>query len=208
MKKTLFLAMLFAGLGAVPAHAAPYVSGSIGAGIPGHLEYKSPTAGVADADLMYDSGYAFNGAVGYNFGTTRLEAAVGYQGNYFNKEVDSDGNVFYSSWDPKLNQEVSVFNLSVLTVMANGYYDFKSVSGVKPYLMVGAGIADFNSGDNWVDDTYFAWQVGAGIGVKIANNTTFDLGYRYLRPEGMKDQDGWHVNWESHNIMAGLRYQF
>ncbi|NTW51185.1 MAG: porin family protein [Chlorobiaceae bacterium] len=208
MKKTLLLTMLLAGLGATPAYAGYYVSGSVGHAISGDLNYKSPNLIDPDASVIHDSGIALNGAFGYNFGTTRLEAAVGYQENAYNREVDADGSVYYSTWNPVLGRYVSDFHLSALTVMANGYYDFNTVSGIKPYLMAGAGIANFKSGDGWIDDTYFAWQVGAGFGVKIAKNTTFDLGYRYLRPEGLRDLDGWHVNWESHNIMAGIRYDF
>ena len=208
MKKTFLLTMLLAGLVAAPAYAGYYVSGSVGLGIPGNLEYKSPNLVDPDGSVIYDNGVALNGAFGYNFGTTRVEAAIGYQQNAYNREVDSDGSVYHTSWNPVLLKDVSDFHLSVLTVMANGYYDFSAVSGFKPYVMAGAGIANFKSGDAWIDDTYFAWQVGAGIGVKIAKNTTFDLGYRYLRPVGMKDLDGWKVNWESHNILAGIRYEF
>ncbi|NTU57665.1 MAG: porin family protein [Chlorobiaceae bacterium] len=208
MKKTLFLAMLFACLGTVPAYAGYYVSGSIGAALPGDVEYKSPTPAEVDANVMYDAACAFNGAFGYNFGNTRLEAAIGYQQNGFNKEVDSDGAVFFTAFNPVTQTVVTDIHLSLLTVMANGYYDFKAASGVKPYVMGGAGVAHFNSGDAWVDSTYFAWQLGAGIGVKLAKDTTLDLGYRLIMPVGVKDLDNWHVNWETHNIMAGVRYEF
>ncbi|NTU57664.1 MAG: porin family protein [Chlorobiaceae bacterium] len=208
MKKPLLLALLFAAFGSAPAYAGYYISGSVGAGMPGDVEYVAPIPGGYDLFQKFDTGCTFNGAVGYNFGTSRVEAAVGYQQNGFKNGVYSDGTVINNSWNPILKQYVSDFNLSVLTVMANEYFDLTTASGIKPYFMAGAGLESFDSGDGWIDKTCFALQLGAGIGVKIARNTTFDLGYRYIRPVGMKDQDNWQVNWETHNIQAGVRYEF
>jgi opacity protein-like surface antigen len=145
----------------------PYVSGSVGVGIPGNSNLKT--------------GYVLNGALGYNFDPMRAEVAVGYQTHDL-KHFDDD--------------------ISYLSVMANGYYDFEAMSGVKPYLMAGAGVASIDR--SWASDnnTSFAWQLGAGVGVQIADRTTLDLGYRYFRP------DNGNTDFQGHNIMAGIRYQF
>jgi opacity protein-like surface antigen len=145
----------------------PYISGAAGVGIPEHDGIRT--------------GYALNGAVGYNYDPARAEFAIGYQRHDL-KHVSG--------------------HLSYWTFMANAYYDFEMGSGVKPYVMGGLGAATVDSswlGDN---DTDFAWQLGAGLGFKIDESTTFDLGYRYLRPENGD------TNFKSHNIMAGIRYQF
>ncbi len=192
MKKKLLLAMLFAALAASPAYAAPYVSGSVGLGMAG--DFKEPALGNV---YKNDSGFALNGAVGYDFDGFRVEGAVGYQENQYS---DSD-----------------TLGTSLLTFMANGYYDFNAGGGFKPYVMAGLGIADLKvddqpaSSDPWLDDTYFVWQIGAGVGYEVSSNVTIDVGYRYLKPEGIDCPNPLHltgVSWESHNILAGIRYKF
>lgn len=155
--------------------SGPYISGAVGIGF--------PSAEVDGHDIDLDSGLVLNGALGYNFGSARLEAAVGYQSHDL------------SDFDEEA---------SLLTVMANAYYDFDTDSSVRPYIMGGVGMA--NADTSWDDDdeTVFAWQVGAGLGFEIADNTTLDLGYRYLKPSELEDS----IDIESHNVMLGLRYQF
>ena len=191
MKKTLLLSMLFAALAVAPAYAAPYISGSVGLGMAG--DFKEPAL-----DLSYgvDSGFVVNGAVGYDFDGLRIEGAVGYQENDYTNDT---------------------LGASLLSVMANGYYDFKTSGKIKPYVMAGLGIAHINADDEigiptpWLDDTYFAWQLGAGAGYEVSSNVTIDVGYRYLKPEGIDCPNPDHltgVSWESHNILAGIRYKF
>jgi opacity protein-like surface antigen len=128
-----------------------------------------------------DTGYVLNGAVGYNFDPIRAEAAIGYQSHDIK---DSDDHI------------------SFLSFMANGYYDIDAGSGVKAYVMGGAGVADTDRSWTSNDNTNFAWQVGAGVGFKVADRTTLDLGYRYFRPVNG------NMDFQAHNIMAGIRYQF
>jgi opacity protein-like surface antigen len=191
MKKTLLLSMLFAALAATPAYAAPYVSGSVGLGIAG--DFKEPALGLS---YGVDSGFVVNGAVGYDFDGLRVEGAVGYQENDYTNDT---------------------LGASLLSVMANGYYDFNTGGKIKPYVMAGLGIAHIIADDEpgipdpWLDDTYFAWQLGAGVGYEVAENVTIDVGYRYLKPEGIECPNPVHltdVSWESHNILAGIRYKF
>ncbi len=190
MKKTLLMTMLFAGIVSAPAFAAPYCSSSVGLGMAG--DFKEPARGV---DWGVDSGFAISGAVGNDFDGLRVEAAVGYQKNDFS----TDDNT----------------STSLLTVMANGYYDFKTSAGIKPYVMAGLGIAHIKADDDpgstapWLDDTYFAWQLGAGVGYNVSGSVTIDVGYRYLKPEGIDCPTHLtNVSWESHNILAGVRYTF
>ncbi|MBN1928097.1 MAG: porin family protein [Chlorobiaceae bacterium] len=154
-----------------------YISGAVGIGF--------PSAEMNGTDYDLDSGLVLNGALGYNFGSVRVEAAVGYQKHDFS-DFDADG--------------------SMLTVMGNAYYDFDAGSGVKPYIMGGLGMASVDSSLTDSEDV-FAWQVGAGIGFEVAECTTLDLGYRYLKPNDV-DYFGSDVEIESHNVTLGLRYQF
>lgn len=211
----------------------PYISGAIGIGIPGSfktdysrvmrdVETCTPDAVVENGGSKCDktpktctkpseptqtcttetvegidtengskfdlkSGLALNGAIGYNFGSARLEGAVGYQKHDF---TDYDEDV------------------SLLTLMANAYYDFDAGSGVMPYIMGGLGMAHVDL--SWADDgeDVFAWQIGAGLGIKVADSTTLDLGYRYLKPNSFDTHGLGDGELECHNVMLGLRYQF
>lgn len=143
------------------------------------------TANSAKFDMK--SGFAVNGAIGYNFGSARLEGALGYQKHDF---TDLDENI------------------SLLTVMANAYYDFAAGFGINPYIMGGLGMAHVNMSWSSENEDVFAWQLGAGLGYKVADNTTLDLGYRYLKPSEFDTHGLGDGRLECHNIMLGLRYQF
>ncbi len=181
MKKKLVIAAIAACLGYAPAYAAPYVSGSLGIGLPADAEFPS-------GNYPLDNSLVVNGAIGYNFGSARLEAAVGYQKHDYTDEPTWGG-------------------LEILTAMANAYYDFDTGSKVKPYIMAGAGIADVSTEDDYTNGTGFAWQLGAGIGFEVAKNVTFDLGYRYITAEDIDNLEG-EMTWHAHNILAGIRYEF
>ena len=91
--------------------------------------------------------------------------------------------------------------------MANAYYDIDTGSDITPYIMAGAGLAHVDM--SWdEDDDVFAWQVGAGLGFEVAECTTLDLGYRYLKPNKFDTDSSHEAKWAVHNIMLGLRYQF
>ena len=191
VKKIFLFGLLFASFGANPACADTYVSGSAGFGFLGNLKQNN----VVTAE--YDSGYALNGAVGYDFKGIRAEVAVGYQINDFDT---FNGRKVRDELKPRV---------SILTVLANSYYDFSAGSVVKPYVTAGLGVAnvEFSDISNSTNDTYFAWQVGGGIGFEVSRNISFDLGYRYLKPVGLTVR-GYDASFESQNVLAGIRYRF
>lgn len=181
MKKVLVTSILISVLGSSSAWANTYVSVSGGMGLPNRWQETG-----YNADL--DANLAVNGAIGYDFGSTRLEAAAGYQKHDWKNNSD---------------------DFSLLSFMANGFYDFHTHSGLAPYLMAGAGIGSFNVSWDTENASSFIWQIGTGIAMKIEESLSFDLGYRYIRPEGLDcPSDGNNITWSSHNIMAGLRYGF
>ena len=204
MKKSILLAALFAALSATPAMAEgnPYVSGSVAVTIPGDVEYSN------DDLTKFKTGEAFNLALGYNFNPVRAEIAVGYQLNAFDQEYIAANNAT-NNYDLDINgNHLKNFNLKALTAMANCYYDIKTSTDVTPYVMGGMGIANLDSGDGWVNDTGFAWQLGAGVGIKASDKITVDIGYRYLKSNGLKDVDGEDIKWHSQSVLAGIRYDF
>lgn len=186
--------LLVAGLCAMPAcaqAAAPYVSASTGLG----LLNNSSEDGFKNA-LSYNSGYFINGAAGLKASYARFEAEVGYHHNsidtYFGNPVTTNARV--SMW----------------TFMVNGYLDYNiKDSDITPYLMAGMGLADvtFQNDFSSDSDTVFAWQLGAGLGIKASDKVTFDIGYRYLSPA---DVNVWGSTYSlnSSNILAGIRYNF
>jgi len=192
MKQTAKVAILavalFTGFGgtalaaAPPPSSGPYVGGSVGIGFPGNWDEEN--WGVDKVK----TGVPFFGAVGYNYGSTRLELSAGYQKHDW-KDTPEDA--------------------SVTTVMGNAYLDFDTSSDYRPYVMGGLGVADVNVSWDTASSTVFAWQLGAGVGVNVAKGWTFDLGYRFLKPTGVQcPVDKNDVSWEFQNILAGLRYQF
>jgi opacity protein-like surface antigen len=195
MKKTI-MSLLVAGVCLTPSfsHAAsnPYVSASAGLS----LLNNSKVDGEHDA-ISYNTGYLINGAVGMESDYGRIEAEIGYHNN----DVDTSTRI------GPLGAHVSMW-----TFMANGYLDYPMKdSAVSPYVMAGLGVADASiSGGNWgssTSSTEFAWQIGAGVGIKTSRQVTVDLGYRYLSPSDVS-WDGADVSLASSNIVAGIRYSF
>lgn len=160
----------------------PYISGAVGIGFP-------EKAKIDGDKIDLDEGVVLNGAIGYNFGTARLEGAVGYQKHDLSDDDYDD-------------------DISLLTVMANAYLDFDTGTEVRPYIMGGAGLAHADMSWTSDNDDVFAWQVGAGVGFKVSDQTTLDIGYRYLKPNKIDVGDSYEARWAVHNVMVGLRYQF
>jgi opacity protein-like surface antigen len=84
-------------------------------------------------------------------------------------------------------------SISSHAVMFNAYYDVHSfdTSGViQPYIGAGIGVARVSMGDVTVvngppvsfdgnDQWNFAWQLMAGVGIKVQRGMTLDVGYRF-----------------------------
>ncbi len=183
MKKSFLLYILCAGFTANPAYAATtYVNGSVGLGLTENALWRG------SIEDKLNNSVVVNGAVGYNINPGRLELGVGYQSHKYTE--------YHPQWG----------DMSFLTVMGNVYYDFNAESSVSPYIMAGAGLIDVHTGNDFMRDTAFAWQIGTGICVKVAHRVTVDLGYRYLKPEGLHSIMNDTLVWTGHNIVAGLRY--
>jgi len=197
LKKVVVLTALLMSCFAVGAMAAegPYLSGNLGVTMPTDSDVSE-----GGIEIKYDTGYAIGAALGYNFGAGRLEGELGY------KSADIDEVSVSGLGSASVNGD-----LSVLSLMGNGYLDFNVNPTVKPYVMAGIGMAnvalDSNDLDVDDDDTVFAYQVGAGVGFALNNKVTLDLSYRYMGTEDA-NIDGADVEYGSHNILAGVRVQF
>lgn len=195
------LLVFFASASLAQAAATPYVSASAGIAFLSDSDIEEGGA-TAEEAIEYKTGFAVNGALGLDGGMYRIEGAIGYQVNDWDKfngiEVP-DG----------IDAEVSI-----LSFMANGYIDIEMPAAmVTPYLMAGAGVAnvDFDADDIVGDsdsDTVFAYQFGAGIGIDATPNVMLDLGYRYFATGDVSPEEDVDINIASHNIMAGVRVGF
>jgi opacity protein-like surface antigen len=176
MKKSLSLlaAFLVAGMWSAPVQAADhYVSGMAGMSWFQNMEADEALDGIASdekdgIEYSFDSGLTVAAAIGCDYGSTRLEAEVGYQSN----DVESIDFKDNGEWDDDaiaLEGDVNVYSL-----MANGFYDI-DLGGVELYAMAGVGIAQVNfDGVSDPDrsrqilefnasETALAYQVGAGL---------------------------------------------
>lgn len=217
MKRTLLFLAVFAAVcfTGIPAKASDrYISAMGGMIWPSKLhlidtyQYEMFN-GYQDYNL--DTGFNVLGALGCDFGSFRLEGEVGYQrcnvktaingedGIPYEHPVDEDGIINFISdpWDMK-------GEVSVLSIMANGYYDFKLGGKTELYATAGIGVAQVSlknvhetttiEGDGFggyifypntnpgysAQEKTIAWQIGAGIAVPVTGNIKLDLRYRYF----------------------------
>ena len=236
-KMSLMLALLGAGILSVPLRASavtPYVRTSCGVGLMNNVEYRFLQKDGVETDEM-DSGLAIEGAFGIKTGRFRVEAAVGYQsnevgkftfnGNYYNTLLDDQDHPDPTIYDGLTGSPEAIHNekwtYSIQSYMVNGYVDFNDECKISPFLMAGIGIANIQNKEKYLgisdggatvtgtSNGVFAWQVGAGVGVKASDAVTIDLAYRYF---AALDAEGFAADREVHvstsNFLLGARYSF
>ena len=177
----------------------------------------SPDALITD----HDAGYDVDGIVGYDFGSFRLEAEVGYKSAAANQvlaaapgipQSPSGAGVLYVGQTP-INGE---FN--ALSFMLNGLVDFGDDDGIQAFVGGGVGVArtemtNIFAGPYLDDsDTGFAWQALAGVRAPLSDSWDVGLKYRFFNHSkiNLVDQVGRDVDTSvrSHSIMGSLIYNF
>jgi len=170
-------------------------------------------------DAEFDPGFVIGAAVGLSLKATdpsinpdvsiplRIEAELLYQKNNLDKE---QGTV--SGQNASLSGDASMVSL-----MFNGYIDFKNKSIVTPYVLVGVGVARVDGslkasvgsarGSVSGDDTVAAFQTGVGLGVAVSENISIDTEYRYHMTSD-PDFGGVKADISGHRIQVGVRYAF
>ena len=202
------LAGLFVCLLSVSAFAGDpgfYAGVNAGLIVPSDVRVSSPGF---SADVSRKVGYAIGGAAGYDFGTNvRAEAEISYKANDTSELKNGNSATGYNS------------SITALNFMANAYYDIHAVHsfGVMPYVGGGVGVARLSNSNGVVaggssSDTVFAYQVGAGVAYDVSSNVTMDVGYRYFGTSDAKFNENASnivtMKYDSHNILAGLRFRF
>jgi OmpA-OmpF porin, OOP family len=137
-----------------------------------------------------DTGFVIGGAIGTGLDNwvkgLRVELEAGYRRNDVGGRWSEQTSFYFSSGTVDAN-------LSTFSIMSNVAYDIDAGWKVKPYVMAGAGWArsSFNGalvttgGNQWgndfdVENSGFAWQLGAGFNYEVAPGVDVGLGYRYF----------------------------
>jgi opacity protein-like surface antigen len=145
----------------------------------------------------FDPGYLFDGVAGYRWQILRFEGEFIYQ----KSDIDSIYSV--ESAFPRDGDATGIGG------MANAWVDLATESIVSVY--VGGGIGFMNiklsNATLSVNDSVFAWQIGAGLGFALTKQLTLDLGYRLLVTSDLEYKSG-KAEYVTGNIRAGLRYEF
>lgn len=177
--------------------------------------------------LAFDSGIALTGAFGYDYGSVRLEAEIGYQSNDVASVTETDGD--------DTNTEDGFGDVSLTTYMFNGYYDISPMDnsdvelfltagvgavtvkfdGVGPEVDPKGGIVDEEATSNFSETTW-AFQVGAGVAIPVGDGIMVDARYRYFDAaditsrddDDVIDNDPHNISIDSHSALIGLRYNF
>lgn len=160
------------------------------------------SGGFSASETKNDDAFGGALAVGYNFDTlfnvpvrAEIEYAVYSQVKGETSGSGNDhsyGSVFTDFYGVK--QE-----LNIQTLFLNAYWDIKTGTAFTPWIGAGVGMAFVHSESSAYYDfdygryrrffegsaaaqntTNFAWNVGAGIGWKVAEPLTIDLGYRFV----------------------------
>ena len=212
MKKALSLiavflvAAMWSGTGTA---ADKYVSGAIGISWfnDSNLDYIYDYEGEDAGNFGYGSGITLLGAFGCDYGDYRIEGELGYQQN----DVET-----FSYDGEDAEAEDMQGDISVTSLLANGYYDI-DLGGVELSLGAGVGVAQVNlddindEGDDDgglnVSETTLAYQLGAGLGIPVADNVMIDARYRYFATTDFTIERGIpnNMNIESHSALLGLR---
>lgn len=144
-------------------------------------EKKDGTPSLQDVDpdpkYGFELGWTVNGALGYQFGDVRAEAEV----SYTSARQNMQGGVELDEDDDG--------TLSVLSLMANGWYEIETGTMFRPFAGVGLGAVQgaYSSGkaigtsdlsprdfSGWG----FAVQGSAGVAAEVSDGLSIRLGYR------------------------------
>ncbi len=174
-----------------------YATGLLGVSLPADSDLSSPGLAGIDAEVSYEPGAVVGVAVGHDFGSYRFEGEVAYQQNNLD-EISALGA------SAEVDGDISLF-----TVLLNGYYEFVPNGRMTPYLTAGFGLAsaEFDLEGTSEQDAVTAFQVGAGISYFISEEFVIDFKYRYLVTSDL-ELDNLDVDFTSHNIMIGFSKRF
>jgi len=203
--KKLILAVAVTGmsLGAVNAFAvSPYVTLGGGLGVAGDGEVSINNVGSQDTSVNYEEGWVVRGAVG---AAINKNFRVEVEGFYNNNDADKI-NV-----RDRYVAEADLSGIEAAGALLNAYFDFNFGSPFVPFIGGGFGIAkvetDVRNVDRSLDETVWAWNIGAGLAYTINTNVSLELSYRYFATEDV-EFDYLTLSYEDNQFLAGVRFTF
>lgn len=140
--------------------------------------------------VPFKAGFTTSLAVGHSFDDFRVEGELGYQ----TKQEDyTDG-----------------LRAHIYSGLVNGYYDIKGVSkAFTPYVTAGAGVGRIEYVDSSVDgNSAFAYQVGAGVLVSLADNVSADLRFRHFAMTEVTPIENLSFSPSTNSVTLGLNVGF
>jgi opacity protein-like surface antigen len=185
-------------LGVSISFATPYISGNLGLVLVSDSDVKDDFGD--EAEISLDVGYGLSAAVGnaYENGA-RAEVEFGYRTN----DIDDISVSGYRS--ASIDGDVSAMSL-----MANGFYDFTPNGKLSPFIGGGVGIAYVEGDIDYLgsaNDYVFAYQASVGVAIIVTQSTKFDVQYRFFGTDD-PDFDGLEAEYTTHNLMIGFRQSF
>ncbi len=163
----------------------------------------------------FKKGIDVDAIAGYDFGSFRIEGELGY------KRLRLDD----AQINPALAAELGIVGTdfdvsdrgSVISLMANGLFDFGDDDGWAGYIGGGVGRARVRlAGDR---DSAYAFQGIAGVRYAISANMDVGLKYRYFRTKKLNFRDDFDDGFDSfglsssgtlrtHSLLASLIFNF
>lgn len=207
-KQSLFTALTAISLISISAHAEEshkkyYIRSSLSAQFQQDTDLSS-SLGNIPAD--FDNAALFAIEAGYQV-TDNVRA--GLQLSY--SELDATGDV---SGTTLLQSRAET---EALSVMVNGYYDFKNETKFTPYVGGGLGVSfieasTYSEDSSFIytsegDDEVLAYNLMAGLNYAATDNITVGAEYKYFGTEEV-NLDGVKADNESHNVGVTLAYHF
>lgn len=172
-----------------------------------YLSVLGGWVGVGDLDTTeeglegrteFDPGFGILGALGYDFGITRVEGELGYQTSGLDRVVVAGTSAHMAG------------HFAAATMMANGYLDLRGSVPLVPYLTAGIGVGSFEleySGRS-KHDVQPVGQVGAGAAWVFNKHWSLDVRARYIAALGDLQLGVDDMEFHAAQILIGLRYGF
>ena len=166
-----------------------------------------------EVELDLDDGFTAGIAVGAHINEW-LRGEIELSGNWH----DADGEVGTTADTTPTEVDGDV---DAMFVLANLWLDLPIGDVIRPYVGGGVGFGhlsvevDTTGGTTLFDesDWGFAYQLGAGVAFDFAENIAFDIGYRFKAINNADIEvdsdfgtfDDFEADYQSHNIIAGIR---
>ena len=170
----------------------------------------------------HEYGYDVDGIIGYDFGSFRMEAEVGYREarveSYTSSTTTGRGGTLGNAPGGTFGASGKT---SALSFMLNGLLDFGDDDAINGFVGGGVGVARVKHSDyrittagNFLNDsdTGFAYQAIAGVRAPLSDNVDVGLKYRFFNVDGVDTIDSQgranRGRFRSHSILGSLIFNF